>query len=53
MVLKYTSIVILVLAKLFTVGDSITQLFNPLMPNDLQRRHAVNPLKIKIPSKNV
>jgi hypothetical protein len=27
--------------------------FNPLTPNDLQRRHAVSPLKIKIPSKNM
>jgi hypothetical protein len=26
---------------------------NPLTPNDLQRRRAVNPLKIKIPSKNM
>jgi hypothetical protein len=26
---------------------------NPLMPNDLQRRHAVSPLKIKTPSKNM
>jgi hypothetical protein len=26
--------------------------FNPLTPNDLQRRRAVSPLKIKIPSKN-
>jgi hypothetical protein len=26
---------------------------NPLTPNDLQRRHAVSPLKIKIPSKNL
>jgi hypothetical protein len=25
---------------------------NPLTPNDLQRRRAVSPLKIKIPSKN-
>jgi hypothetical protein len=25
--------------------------FNPLTPNDLQRRRAVNTLKIKIPSK--
>jgi hypothetical protein len=24
---------------------------NPLMPNDLKRRRAVSPLKIKIPSK--
>jgi hypothetical protein len=27
--------------------------FNPLTPNDLQRRHAVSPLKIKIPRKNM
>jgi hypothetical protein len=26
---------------------------NPLTPNDLQRRRAVSPLKIKIPSKNI
>jgi hypothetical protein len=26
---------------------------NPLTANDLQRRRAVNPLKIKIPSKNM
>jgi hypothetical protein len=25
----------------------------PLTPNDLQRRRAVSPLKIKIPSKNI
>jgi hypothetical protein len=25
--------------------------FNPLTPNDLQRRRAMSPLKIKIPSK--
>jgi hypothetical protein len=29
-----------------------TQVINPLTSNDLRRR-AVNPLKIKIPSKNV
>jgi hypothetical protein len=28
-------------------------LFNPLTPNDLQRRRALSPLKIKITSKNV
>jgi hypothetical protein len=28
-------------------------LINPLMPNDLQRRRAVSPLKIKIPGKNM
>jgi hypothetical protein len=27
--------------------------FNPLMPNDLQKRRAVSPLKIKIPIKNM
>jgi hypothetical protein len=26
---------------------------NPLTSNDLQRRHTVSPLKIKIPSKNM
>jgi hypothetical protein len=26
---------------------------NPLTPNDLYRRRAVSPLKIKIPSKNM
>jgi hypothetical protein len=26
---------------------------NPLTPNDLQRRCAVSPLKIKIPGKNM
>jgi hypothetical protein len=26
---------------------------NPLTPNDLQRRRAVSPLKIKIPNKNM
>jgi hypothetical protein len=28
-------------------------LIHPLTPNDLQRRRAVSPLKIKIPSKNM
>jgi hypothetical protein len=27
--------------------------FNPLTPSDLQRRQALSPLKIKIPSKNL
>jgi hypothetical protein len=27
--------------------------FNPLTPNDLRRRRAVSPLKIKIPSKDM
>jgi hypothetical protein len=26
---------------------------NPLTPNDFQRRRSVNPLKIKIPTKNM
>jgi hypothetical protein len=30
-----------------------TIVFNPLTPNDLQRRREVSPLKIKIPSKNL
>jgi hypothetical protein len=28
-------------------------MINPLTPNDLKRRRAVNSLKIKIPSKNM
>jgi hypothetical protein len=32
---------------------STTTCLNPLTPNDLQRRGAVSPLKIKIPSKNM
>jgi hypothetical protein len=31
----------------------VDQLNNVLTPNDLQRRRAVNPLKIKIPGKNM
>jgi hypothetical protein len=30
--------------------DTHSELFNPLTTNDLQRRRAVSPLKIKIPS---
>jgi hypothetical protein len=30
-----------------------TECFNPLTPNDLQRRPTVTPLKIKIASKNM
>jgi hypothetical protein len=29
------------------------QWISPLTPNNLQRRHAVGPLKFKIPSKNM
>jgi hypothetical protein len=29
------------------------QIINPSLPNDLQRRRAVSPLKIEIPSKNM
>jgi hypothetical protein len=36
-----------------TLGSDITALVNPLTPNDLERRRAVSPLKIKIPSKNI
>jgi hypothetical protein len=32
---------------------TIFKRLNPLTPNDLQRRRAVSPLKIKIPSKNM
>jgi hypothetical protein len=32
---------------------SLVHKTNPLTPNDLQRRRAVSPLKIKIPSKNM
>src|SRR5215469_11549560 len=35
------------------LGQPQPQPFNPLIPNELQRRHAVRPLKIKIPSKNL
>jgi hypothetical protein len=28
-------------------------MFNPLTPNDLQRRRAVSPLTMKIPNKNM
>jgi hypothetical protein len=36
------------------IGSSYHLLqLNPLTPNDLQRRHAVSPLKIKIPNKNM
>jgi hypothetical protein len=33
--------------------DFIKYPFNPLTPNDLKRRRAVSPLKIKISSKNM
>jgi hypothetical protein len=40
-----------------TVAPSMPPLvqycFNPLTPNDLKRRRAVSPLKIKIPSKHM
>jgi hypothetical protein len=40
--------------QLRSVYDACSQsfVFNPLTPNDLKRRHAVSPLKIKIPIKN-
>jgi hypothetical protein len=34
-------------------NDGHPYLINPLTLNDLQRRRAVSPLKIKIPSKNM
>jgi hypothetical protein len=30
---------------------TVTNIINPLTPNDLQRRRAVTPLKIKVPTK--
>jgi hypothetical protein len=35
----------------FHIAQRFFDLINPLTPNDLQRRRAVSPLKIKIPSK--
>jgi hypothetical protein len=35
------------------LGISWRLMVNPLTPNDLQKRRAVSPLKIKIPSKNM
>ena len=37
----------------FTVNDRNCSGFNILKPNDIQKRHAVSPLKIKISSKNM
>jgi hypothetical protein len=34
-----------------TAGEDVH--FNPSTPNDLQRRRAMSPLKIKIPGKNM
>jgi hypothetical protein len=39
--------------KLGRKTDSDNASINPLTPNDLKKRHAVSPLKIKIPSKNM
>jgi hypothetical protein len=36
-----------------SVGKIYKVNINHLTPNDLQRRRAVSPLKIKIPSKNI
>jgi hypothetical protein len=33
--------------------QDLNRAFNPLTPKDLQRRRAVSPLKIEIPSKNM
>src|SRR5215469_16668328 len=35
------------------LGQPQPQPFNPLIPNELRRRRAVRPLKIKIPSKKL
>src|SRR5215468_5273248 len=35
------------------LGQPQPQPFNPLIPNELQRCHAVRPFKIKTPSKNL
>jgi hypothetical protein len=35
------------------VTENLVGQINPLTPNNLQRCRAVNPLKIKIPSKNM
>jgi hypothetical protein len=43
----------LLCAKLGYFSFKILRDINPLTPNDLQRRRAVNPLKIKISSKNM
>jgi hypothetical protein len=40
-----------VLTNCVQISALLTFTFNPLTPNDLQRRRAVIPLKIKIPSK--
>jgi hypothetical protein len=37
----------------FKLDQPLAYRINPLTPNDLQRRCTVNPLKIKIPSKNM
>jgi hypothetical protein len=41
------------LTLMFHFFSHFSMMFNPLTPNDLQRRCAVSPLKIKIPSKNM
>jgi hypothetical protein len=37
----------------YRCGGRTHPMLNPLTPNDLQRRRAVSPLKIKISSKNM
>jgi hypothetical protein len=40
-------------AKPESTTPLVSKPLNPLTPNDLERRRAVSPLKIKIPSKNM
>jgi hypothetical protein len=46
-------LVFLCFKMLFQVRCLHSKLINPFTPNDLQRRRAVSPLKIKIPSQNL
>jgi hypothetical protein len=43
----------LILVWVNTAGSFEGLVISPLTPNDLKRRRAVSPLKIKIPSKNM
>jgi hypothetical protein len=43
----------MVLEPSIIISDYLNIIINPLTPNDLHRRRAVSPLKIKIPSKNM
>jgi hypothetical protein len=43
----------LMYSELFITVGAEKKVINPLWPNNLKIRHAVSPLKIKIPSKNM